>query len=419
MGQLWHRILIAMVLGALAGYLLGPIVETAEPRLNAQIISWLALPGNLFLHLLRFLVVPLVIVSVVLGVVETAKLAITGRLGLGMIGYFLTTTAIAMVIGLIVAQGIAPGRSLDLGLLSAALGPPESAAGGGQISSMPDLIVGLISTNPVAMMIHGSLLQIMVGSAIFGLAMHAVPQQQKQVMLDIFGAVRTALLVIVTWLMRFAPLAVFGLLVQLIAHLGPRAFFGLGQYIVTVLAALAVLLAAYLAVLHFVARRPIKSFFKAVMAPMLVAFATTSSAATLPVTLKAAEERLGVSRSTARLVISTGATFNSDGSVVFQAVVVVVLAQVFGQDLGAAQILTLLGLTLATSFGAPGLPGGAIPILAVMLAALNIPLEGLVLVMAVDRILDTFRTALNVTGDLVAATVMDRFVTIRAEKSRS
>lgn len=419
MGQLWQRILIGMVLGALAGYLLGPIVETTEPRLNAQIISWLALPGNLFLHLLRFLVVPLVIVSVVLGIVESAKLAITGRLGLGMIGYFLATTAIAVVIGLIVAQAIAPGRSLDLGLLSAALGPPESAAGGGQISSMPDIIVGLISTNPVAMMIHGSLLQIIVGSAIFGLAMHAVPQQQKQVMLDIFGAVRTALLVIVTWLMRFAPLAVFGLLVQLIADLGPRAFFGLGQYVVTVLAALAVLLAAYLAVLHFVARRPIKSFFKAVMAPILVAFATTSSAATLPVTLKAAEERLGVSRSTARLVISTGATFNSDGSVVFQAVVVVVLAQVFGQDLGAAQILTLLGLTFATSFGAPGLPGGAIPILAVMLAALNIPLEGLVLVMAVDRILDTFRTALNVTGDLVAATVMDRFVAIRAEKSRS
>ncbi len=419
MGQLWHRILIAMVLGALAGYLLGPTVELTEPRLNAQIISWLALPGNLFLNLLRFLVVPLVIVSVVLGVVESAKLAVTGRLGLGMIGYFLITTAIAVVIGGIVAQLIAPGRSLDLGLLSAALGPPESAAGGGRIGSIPEIIVGLISTNPVAMMIRGSLLQIIVGSAIFGLAMHVVPRQQKQLLLDIFDAVRAALLAIVTWLMRFAPLAVFGLLVQLIANLGPRAFFGLSQYVVTVLAALAVLFAAYLALLHFAARRPIKGFFKAAIAPILVAFATTSSAATLPVTLKTAEERLGVSRSTARLVIATGATFNSDGSVVFQTVVVVVLAQVFGQDLGAAQILTLLGLTFATSFGAPGLPGGAIPILAVMLAALNIPVEGLVLVMAVDRILDMFRTALNVTGDLVAATVMDRFMTARAEKSRS
>ena len=220
MGQLWHRILIAMVLGALAGYLLGPIVEATEPRLNAQIISWLALPGNLFLNLLRFLVVPLVIVSVVLGVVESAKLAVTGRLGLGMIGYFLITTAIAVVIGGIVAQLIAPGRSLDLGLLSAALGPPESAAGGGQIGSIPEIIVGLISTNPVAMMIRGSLLQIIVGSAIFGLAMHVVPRQQKQLLLDIFDAVRAALLAIVTWLMRFAPLAVFGLLVQLIANLG-------------------------------------------------------------------------------------------------------------------------------------------------------------------------------------------------------
>ena len=213
MGQLWHRILIAMVLGALAGYLLGPIVETTEPRLNAQIISWLALPGNLFLHLLRFLVVPLVIVSVVLGIVESAKLAITGRLGLGMIGYFLTTTAIAVVIGVLVAQVIAPGRSLDLGLLSAVLGPPESSAGVGQTGSIPDMIVGLISTNPVAMMVRGSLLQIIVGSAIFGLAIPALPQQQKQVLLDIFGAGRAALLAIVTWLMRFAPFAVFGLLV--------------------------------------------------------------------------------------------------------------------------------------------------------------------------------------------------------------
>lgn len=419
MGQLWQRILIAMVLGALAGYLLGPIVETTEPRLNAQIIGWLALPGNLFLHLLRFLVVPLVIVSVVLGVVESAKLAITGRLGLGMIGYFLATTAIAVAIGLIVAEAIAPGRSLDLGLLSAALGPPESAGGGGRIGSIPDIIVGLVATNPVAMMIRGSLLQIIVGSAIFGLAIHAVPQQKKRVLLDIFEAVRAALMAIVTWVMRFAPLAVFGLLAQLIADLGPQAFFGLSQYVATVLAALAVLLAVYLAVLHFVARRSIKGFFEAAMAPMLVAFATTSSAATLPVTLKTAEERLGVSRPTARLVISTGATFNSDGSVVFQAVVVVVLAQVFGQDLGAVQMLTLLGLTFATSFGAPGLPGGAMPILVAMLAALNIPIEGLVLVMAVDRILDMFRTALNVTGDLVAATVIERLVTIRAAKSQA
>jgi Na+/H+-dicarboxylate symporter len=409
MNELWHRALIAMVLGGLAGYLLGPIAETAEPRLNEQIIGWLALPGNLFLHLLQLLVVPLVVASVFLGIAESSKLATTGRLGLGMIVYFLATTVLAMLIGIAVVQIMAPGRSMDLGIVSAALGTPTAAAGQ-QIGSIPEIIVGLIATNPVVMMLRGSLLQIIAGSAIFGLATHAVPRQQKQLLLDLFGAVRAALMAIVKWLMRFAPLAVFGLLAQLVARLGPRVFLdGMGPYILSVLAGLGVLLGVYLLLIHFAARRSILEFFKAASEPIMIAFATTSSVATLPVTLKTADQRLGVSPSAARLVLPTGATFNSDGSVVFQTVAVVLLLQVFGQDLTLADALILVGLTFATSFSAPGLPGGAIPIVAVMLAALNLPAEGLAILIGVDRLLDMFRTAMNVIGDMVAATVLDRF----------
>ena len=419
MGELWHRILIAAILGAFVGYLMGPIVDTTEPRLNEQIMGWLALPGHLFVLLLQFLVVPLVVASLVLGIANSARLAKTGRLGLSMIVYFLATTALAVMIGIAVAALIAPGQFMDLGIVSAALGTPK-AASASHVSSIPDILVGLIATNPVAMMVRGNLLQIIVGSAIFGLALHTLPRQQKQLLLDLFAALRAALMVIVSWLMRWSPLAVFGLLAQLVAYLEPRALLGgMVPYLLSVLAGLAVLLALYLVLLHFLARRSIADFFKTTAEPILVAFATTSSAATLPVTLKTVEERLGVSPTTARLVLPTGATFNSDGSVVFQTVAVVLLFQVFGLDLTLADALVLLGLTYATSFGAPGLPGGAIPILAVMLAALDLPAEGLAILLAVDRILDMFRTAMNVIGDMVAVTVLDRFAGDRPANPRN
>ncbi len=289
---------------------------------------------------------------------------------------------------------------------------PGLADGGG---SLPQTIVGILPTNPIEAMAQGQMLQIVIASAIFGLALLMIPKRESTPLMDLLVSVQAACMAIVTWLMKFAPVAVFGLLADVMIKVGLSAIAGLIAYVLTFLLTLLAIMAFYMLVVSFIGGRNPVQFMKDIREPFLIAFSTSSSSATMPITLRTVEKTVGVHPTVGRLVVPLGATINMDGTAAYQAVAVLFLAQVFGVDLSAADLITLLVLSIGASIGAPGMPGGSIPILITILISVGIPYEGIALILSVDRILDMARTAVNVTGDIVTCTVMERVSGLRGK----
>jgi len=215
---------------------------------------------------------------------------------------------------------------------------------------------------------------------------------------------------VVRWAMWLAPVAVFGLMARLMTQLGLSALFGMAQYVFTVLLGLAMLLGLYMVIVAAVARRNPMSFLRATRELLLLAFSTSSSAAVMPMSIRTAEERLQVRSSIAQFVIPLGATINMNGTALYQGVATVFLAQVYGVDIGLSGMVLVVALAVGASIGSPATPGVGIVILATVLTTVGIPPEGIALILGVDRILDMSRTAINVSGDLVASQVMDRWI---------
>lgn len=407
--KLWLKVLIGLFLGAGTGFVMGPDLAIVEPGLAEQIGVWLALPGNLFLQLIRFIVIPLVIASVMLGIAGGNDMGAVQKIGVGVVIYFLITTTIAVLFGVGMAELLDPASYLDQAFVDQSLDKAlVREVLGIESSSLPQTIVGIFPTNPIEVMAEGKMLQVVITAAIFGLALLMIPKSESKAMIDLLGSVQSASIAIVTWLMKFAPIVVFGLLAQVTIKVGAEAFLGLTVYVITVLGALLSLMALYMVILYTVSGRSPLQFLRNAREPMIIAFSTSSSSATMPVTLKTAETKLKIHPTVSRLVIPLGTTINMDGTAAYQAVVVVFLAKVFGVELGGAELVTLLGLTIAASIGAPGMPGGGTPILIGILLSFNMPSEGIALILSMDRILDMCRTTVNVTGDMVTATVMER-----------
>lgn len=408
--QLWAKILIGLGLGVVVGFLLGPDLELISRPTAANAAAWLALPGNLFLDLIRFIVIPLVISSIALGVLGSGSAKRVQKLGLGVMIYFVCTTTIAATIGIAMAYLIEPGSYFE----QVSMKKPEEvvqqvseAAGVG--GDIPSTIVDLVPTNPFAAMAEGNLLQVIIAAAIFGLALLVMAPKEAAPLRHLLNSVLSASLTIINFLMRFAPIAVFGLIAKVMIENGVGSLSGLGAYVGTFIAVLVAILVFYsLIVMAFLRYSPLE-FAKRIREPFILAFSTSSSSATMPVTLQTAETRLGLKPAVTRLVIPLGTTINLDGTAAYQSVVVVFLAQMFGIDLSLGQVVTLVGMSVAASIGAPGVPGGVLAILVGVLADFGIPAEGFAIVLAVDRILDMSRTSVNVTGDLVTTSVMQKF----------
>ncbi len=418
--RLWLQVLIGMVLGIGTGLLLGEQAGLVSPEMSARIGAWLALPGQLFLAIIKFVVVPLIAASVIRGIAAGGDGATLQKLGSRVVAFFLVSTIVAAFLGLAVATLIEPGRYLDGAMLQRAVAdnPPvpharpdiEGEAVAEQGPDVTGALVSLIPTNPFETLIGGDMLQIVIAAAILGIALVNLPATQARPMLDLLGSVQAACMVIVRWAMHFAPLAVFGLLAQVIADVGLDALVGTGAYVLTVLAGLAILMALYLLLVGVAARRSPGAFLAAVREVVLLGFSTSSSAAVMPVSLRTAEENLNVRPAVARFVVPLGATINMGGTALYQAAAAIFLAQVFGIDIGLAGIMLIVTTAVGASIGAPGTPGVGIVVLATILAGIGVPEAGIVLILGVDRILDMARTAVNVTGDLVACVVMDRWV---------
>ena len=255
------------------------------------------------------------------------------------------------------------------------------------------------------------MLQVVLFAIIFGMALIMMTPAQSKPLLDVLGSLLEVCMTVVQFAMRLAPYAVFGLMAQLTTKIGLDALLGMGMYVGTVLIGLGILLGFYLIIVFVIAHMKPREFLINAREAMLLAFSTSSSAAVLPLTLKTAQDKLKIRSSVAQFVIPLGATINMDGTALYQGVAAIFLAQVFGIDLNAGQMLLIIITAVGASIGAPGTPGVGIIILAMVLESVNIPIAGIALIMGVDRMLDMSRTAINVSGDLVASTVMNRWLT--------
>ncbi|MBM1143462.1 dicarboxylate/amino acid:cation symporter [Alcanivorax sp. ZXX171] len=414
--RLWLQIIIAMVLGVAVGLPLSP--ESGGPLAlhgdtAAALGEWLTLPGALFLNMIQMVVIPLVATSIILGLTSAGDADFLRRAAVRIVPYFVATTTVAVLIGLALALWLRPGDYVQRDLLSVPPGQASLDIAGGTAdtgASLADTIANLIPASISAASLHNNMLQIVVASIFAGAAIAALGRLRTRTLTGLLESVQQVSLKIVGWAMFLAPAAVFGLIADFVIRAGATALAGMSAYIFTVLAGLAVLLMFYLLLVTVLGRTSPLHFLKQVGSAQLLAFSTSSSAATMPLSLKTAEDRLGVKPEVAGVIIPLGATVNMDGTALYQVVAAVFIAQMFGVQMEPATLALLIVTVVGASIGSPSTPGVGIVILATLLGGLGIPAEGVAILLGVDRLLDMSRTALNVTGDLTACVIMNRWL---------
>ncbi len=413
--RLWAQVLIAMVLGVAFGVALGPTVAWVPADTAAVIAEWVALPGELYLATVQMIVIPLVLASVVRGIAASGDPRQLRSTGSGLLGYFTLTTVIAGFLGIAIGTLLEPGGHVEPELVAGLLdGETVEIArmgrGEGGAEAIPGAVADLIPTNPLSAMSQGQMLQVVIFSVIFGAALVALDPQSSRPLLQLMGSLQQVALKVVAVLMRLAPVAVFGLLARTMMETGLGVLWSLGLYAASVIVALLGLLVIYLLIVWAIGRRNPVRFLGHIRDAQLLAFSTGSSAATMPVSMRVAEGEVGIRPSTSQLVIPMGATLNMGATACLHGIAALFMAQLFGIELSTGALLALVTSSVGSSIGAPATSGVGIMILATVLVGVGIPLAGVALIMGIDQILERFRCVLNVTGDLVACTVMDRYV---------
>jgi len=411
--RLWLQVLIGMLLGIASGVVLGPTTGLVPERTALIIANWIALPGQMFLLSIQFVVIPLVVASIIRGICSGQGSADLGRLSGWTVSFFLITTIAAVVIGVSIALVVKPGDMIDGMTMQAAFVSPEVGATPASIPSateFPSVITALFPRDPLTSFVSGNMLQIVITAAIFGIALLSMPAEQSKPLMDLLASIQAVCMVIVKWVLRFAPLAVFGLLAEITAKVGISTLIGMGVYVLVAVGGLAFLILVYLLIGYLASGIGPKRFIGHTRETLLLAFSTSSSAAVMPVTLSTAEEKLGVPPFIARFVIPLGTTINMGGTAIYQGIATIFLAQVFNVDVGLAGILLIVVMATGAAIGSPGTPGVGIVILATILTSVGIPAAGIAIILGVDRPLDMLRTVVNVTGDMVACLVVKRLV---------
>ena len=397
------------------GLLLSPSGAALIPEKSAyNIAQWVALPGRIFLAMIQMVVIPLVLSSIILGISSSGSSSFLKKVGLRIAPYFVLTTTIAVVLGILIATLISPGKYIDANLVQSMVGEsPEvvtTSVTPEQSFNVPEHIVSLIPANLSQSLLDKDMLAIVIYAIFIGVALLALGKQQNLLILDLISSIQAITMKIVNWAMMIAPLAVFGLLCDITIRVGFDAILGMSAYVGTVMLGLIFLLGFYLLIVTFVAKKDPLEFLIAIREPQLLAFSTSSSAAVMPLSMKTAHEKLGVRKSIAQFIIPLGATINMDGTALYQVVATVFLTQVFGIELSANDLILLTITTIGASIGSPSTPGVGIVVLATILQGIGVPVAGIALILGVDRILDMCRTTVNVSGDLTACLVMDKWI---------
>lgn len=408
--QLWAQIILALVLGISVGLLLSPQGGGWLAEDQATVVAeWVKLPGSVFLAMIQMVVIPLVMSSIMLGIATAGDPDYLKRIGLRIFPYFVLTTCVAVTIGAALAFWIEPGRFIDGSLVQAAEATAPVVTGKLD-SSVPERLVGLFPKSMAQASIDQSMLQLVVYAIIMGVALVALPKQKAKLMLQVLDSIQSIAMKVVSWAMMLAPYAVFGLLCDITIKIGLDALLGMSVYVLTVILGLMLLLVFYLVLVKVLAGRSPLLFLRNIRSVQLLAFSTSSSAAVMPLSLKTSEENLKVNPAIGQFVVPLGATINMDGTAMYQTIAAVFLIQAFGIDLSTSAMLLLMLTTVGASIGAPSTPGVGIVILATLLESVGVPGAGIALILGVDRILDMSRTALNVSGDMTACCVMDKWL---------
>jgi Na+/H+-dicarboxylate symporter len=277
------------------------------------------------------------------------------------------------------------------------------------IGNIPTAISNLIPNNPLESILTGEMLGVVIFTIIIGVAITQLREQTAKPIIRFSEAIQKICMIVVSWAMMLVPYAVFGLMAALLSRTSIEIFLGLGYYIFVVLLGLLILLTFYLILVLVITKKNPFKFLKAIKEPQLLAFSTASSAAVMPLSMKTADEKLGVSSNISDFVIPVGATINMDGTALFQCVTTLFMAQAYGIELSVISLLLITFTVVAASIGTPAIPGGGVIILASVLQSAGIPVDGLIIIIGIDRILGMFRTAVNVTGDLTACVIFNKF----------
>ncbi|NJB72255.1 Na+/H+-dicarboxylate symporter [Saonia flava] len=409
-GRLWFKVIIGLVLGGAVGVLLNPSTEIVPENISLILADWLDLPGQIFMRLVQMIMIPLIFTSIITGIVSNTSENLK-TFGLKLLLYFILTTAVAILIGLVITLILKPGQYIfSLG------GFPNNGENKivandqtNLIENIPSAISNLIPNNPLESILTGEMLGVVIFTIIIGVAITQLRQNTAEPIIRFSEAIQKICMIVVSWAMRLVPYAVFGLIAALLSRTGVEIFLGLGYYMAVVILGLTILMAFYLALVLVIAKKSPLNFLVAIREPQLLAFSTASSAAVMPLSMKTADEKLDVSSNISDFVIPIGATINMDGTALFQCVTTLFMAQAYGMELSILNLLLITFTVVAASIGTPAIPGGGVIILASVLQSAGIPIDGLIVIIGIDRILGMFRTAVNITGDLTACIIFNKF----------
>ena len=415
-GRLWLKVIIGLILGAGVGILLNPTTGLLSEELSLRLADWLDLPGQIFMRLVQMIMIPLIITSILTGIVSNTSENLKS-FGLRLLLYFVFTTAVAILIGLTITLVLKPGQYVfELGgLPNAGENQVVPAEQTDLMGNLPHAISNLIPNNPLEAILTGEMLGVVIFTIIIGVAITQLKKATVRPIIRFAEAIQKVCMIVVSWAMMLVPYAVFGLIAALLSRTGAGIFLGLGYYMAAVIAGLILLMAFYLVLVLVITKKSPLSFLGAVREPQLLAFSTASSAAVMPLSMKTADEKLGISSNISDFVVPVGATINMDGTALFQCVTTLFMAQAYGVELGVMNLLLITFTVVAASIGTPAIPGGGVIILASVLQSAGIPVDGLIVIIGIDRILGMFRTAVNVTGDLTACLIFNQYYGLNAD----
>ncbi|MFG6114758.1 dicarboxylate/amino acid:cation symporter [Halobacillus sp. MO56] len=393
--KLTTKILLGLVLGAAVGLVLHMTAPDLFTTLDTYIFSPL---GTIFLNLIKMLVVPIVFFSITLGVAALGDPKKLGRIGGKTIAFFLGTTTLAITIAIALAYIFQPGSG-------------DFDTGGAEYESQKaptvvETFTNIIPTNPIQAMAEANMLQIIAFSVFIGFALAMLGKKTESVM-RVIEQGNEIMMFLVNLIMRFAPYGAFGLLASAIGTMGIDGMMAMIAYMLVVIAALFIhLFAVYGSAVSFLGKMNPVHFFKGFFPAATVAFSTSSSSSTLPVSMKTAQENLNVPKPISSFVQPLGATINMDGTAIMQGVATIFIAQVYGTDLAFSQLIMIVVVAVLASIGTAGVPGVGLIMLAMVLNQVALPVEGIALILGIDRLLDMTRTAVNVYGDAACAVVI-------------
>ncbi|MEH6530820.1 MAG: dicarboxylate/amino acid:cation symporter [Photobacterium frigidiphilum] len=396
LGNIGVQVVIAMIVGTIVGAMMGHSASMFAPL------------GSIFIHLIKMLVIPLVAVAIISGAAGLGSSHSAGKVGLTTLGFFAFTSAVAVALALVMGEVFQPGVGIDLtgveGMFS------NAYAEQGDLPSFWATLLGMIPTNVFQSLNEANILQILVFCLFFGVAVSKLEKERRDPLINGVNAIVDAMVWMINVVMKIAPLGVFGLMADAVGTFGFSALMVVFKLFVVYIAAILIYGFIFYPIMIklFSKTSPIK-FLSAMKKPQAVALSTASSMATLPVTMETCEEELGVRNSTASFVLPLGATINMSGNAIYYGLVAIFFAQMFNIDLGMSAYIAIIVTSTLGAVGQAGVPGPSFLVVAVLLSA-GIPIEGLPLLFALDRIFDMVRTALNITGDAACAVIVDSYI---------